>query len=175
MKRIKLIGKIAAAVLFAVCFIIVNTVYPAPKVVEAAMNEEVESDGIAYTAVECTEMSRELADKYYSADRAKLGDDVTYLVKMHVKNVSDDIKKMSLGGFAIARNDYANFSSLALFMDINDDDISLYLEKGEEKEFTLTFTIHQVNFTDKQWENIRDSKFKLVLSLHPQKTIINLS
>lgn len=175
MKRIKVIAGGVVAAVFIICFVTVNTIYPAPIVTEAAMNEEVEVGGIAYMALECTEMSRELADKYYSGNRAKLGDDVTYLVKMHVKNVSDAVKKMSLGGFAIARNDYANFSDFVLFMDINDDDISLYLEKGEEKEFTLTFTIHQVNFTDKQWQDIRNSKFQLVLSLHPQKTVINLS
>ena len=71
---------------------------------------------------------------------------------------------------------YAQGVDMVRFMELNDADIKkrFVMNPGDTFTCTLPYMIPKVNFTDKQWKELENSQFKLILSLYPVKREILL-
>ena len=173
-KYIKYVMIIVALITIIMCIIRINRKYPNPTTTYVSMNENINIENIKYKVVNVDFLSKEKSDEYYKENRGILGDEITYLIHIKIANEGDSEEKLSLGSFSLAKKDYATFPDFEVFLKLNDLENGMILKPGEEKEYILPYTIHQINQSDKQWEHIKDSKFMLILNLYPDKAAIKL-
>lgn len=168
--KTKLFLKISLSVVFliwAILFLVINHKYKSPNIIES--DYQVYHNGISYELLD-VEVKKNVDEE---ALNDGLGENIEYVITVKVNNTSE-AQKIDLSEVVLYRTDYSNCVALDYYYDENED-VSLYLEAGEEKIYKFPFIIYQNLFTDKQWKNIENSDWKLLLNLYPEKIMLDIS
>lgn len=163
-------------------YIYINNKYPSPIVEEHKLNEEVEYNGVKITAKEFKILNDKelekmnLPDNTFSKEYDE-GKMKVLLVKLNVKNDSNEVKNIESYMFSISTLQWCTGPDMKVFNVINGDNstMNLNLKPGEEATNDYPYVIVADSFTDKFWSNLENEKFKLVLNLYPINKSINLN
>ena len=158
---------IVLAIVWIVLFIRINKEFPSSNVCEYGINQTISYDGIEYEVLNVEKQRTEKSQNLWN-------DSITYTVTIRIKNNSNEDRKLEMSKFIFTRLDYANSSDLALYEEANPEGVFLDFEEGEEKIVKFPFLVTSNLFTKKQWENIEESDWKLLLNLYPDKVMIDL-
>ncbi|WP_430830405.1 hypothetical protein [Clostridium ihumii] len=163
-------------------YIYINNKYPSPIVEEHKLNEAVEYNGVKITAKEFKILNDKelekmnLPDNTFSKEYDE-GKMKVLLVKLNVKNDSNEVKNIESYMFSISTLQWCTGPDMKVFNVINGDNstMNLNLKPGEEATNDYPYVIVADSFNDKFWSNLENEKFKLVLNLYPINKSINLN
>ncbi len=99
------------------------------------------------------------------------------LTELHIKNISSKNLNIEVFPFTLESIGFSNGINLELFNALNGGDAVMNpeLKPNEEITLQLPFTMIEEQFTKKDWNNVNERTFELVLSLYPVKKTIVLN
>lgn len=157
----------------------INTRFPQTVISSTRLGDETELNGLKLKATSCEMLpykSIKENEELYSVI-AKYDTGEVNLIKacLTIKNNSDKEAELPLYDVIFQSNDWANAVNLEVFKYFNTDkSLSVKLESGESTDVVLPSLLHKAQFSSKAWDKIEDRDFSLVLSLYPQKRIIEM-
>lgn len=98
------------------------------------------------------------------------------MVDAKIKNISSVSTKIRLYEFVLQNKVWSNGVNPELFFELNPENIDLecILEAKTEISVKIPFVIYDFQVKDKQWKELKESKFDLVLSVYPYRKVIHI-
>ncbi len=161
---------ILCAAIVSVLIVRVNVKYPNSKICKINKGETVEFNSLLYKIEESNFYTKEQTLEYWPNET--FDDYYGYYIKIEIENIGSENHKIELSDFQLVSDiAFTQAVDLQVFLDINDKNIreKMTLKKGDSVTCILPFLIVKNNFTAHQWENLKNEKYRLVLSLYPSK------
>ena len=94
-----------------------------------------------------------------------------------IADMRDNSKTVQLSDFTLVTDTYNQAADLTRYAYFNSPEemVKTHNNIGDKKEVCLIFTIPKIQFTDKQWDEMKISDFKLHISRYPVIKEIRLS
>lgn len=175
------------AVLSTFRIINLNQAYPNPAIFSHKMGNQIKGGDIALTfydfqlksGVAFRQSYPDYNDNVLNKDMTPVRDDQRYVlsVNVNVKNESDKEAKISLVQICAESLSWSNGIDGELYRLVNPtsrDPMRIVLQPYEEKEITLPYTLYALQFSEKDWKDIEQRCFDLVLSYYPVRNIVIL-
>ncbi len=179
MKKVKyrfniilLIGILIFTTLFIIRFRYINNKYPQPITEEYNLNEIVNCGGCEIVVQECQWLSdKEIRDLDIGKDNLSDEETKAILVKVKVKNTSNEEKNIEAYLFEAESLDWHNGLNLGIATAINGENSSLNLNLAPNEEVTriLAYSMVSPQYNSDEWAHVKEREFKLVMSLYPVK------
>lgn len=109
---------------------------------------------------------KEIEEQYGKDVAGEYEDGKLLVVQCNIKNTSEDECNLAMYQFELETTGW----STAIAADLmKENEMSDTVEPNEEKEVTLLYSLFDVSFTDKQWEQIEKKEFFLTQYNYPDK------
>lgn len=179
-RKIKIVIYVLGGILlgvFLVCFLMINSKYKNPTVLSKEIGETVDYSNLQFLVVNSGFIPQAQVNELWTKELDIFAGCKGYYVTVTVSNTGTEEKKLSLGNFELVSDAWINGVDMEKFLMLNSEDVKqkFLLKPGDTITCTLPFLIVKENFTNRQWEQIEQRKFELVLSLYPFKRVIELS
>lgn len=154
----------------------VNKKYPSPTVMAVDISQELLINDnnlkVKATEFEVKEIDDLLPDHSipfnYNAN-SKIA-----IVKLNVKNVSDNNESFDLTSLVLTTNGWKNGLFLDLFMKLNPDYYSV-INPDESIDIIVPYAMLDYQFEKSIWEKINEQHFRIVFQVYPENKYINLN
>lgn len=175
-------GSVLLIIILIGCLIRYNNLneqYQPPTYENYKQNQVVSYNSFAIKASEFEVMNEEdiqdLGPVYEDVTTIDGSSIKSIVTEVRIKNPSSQQMKLEVYPFVIESGGYSNGIDADLFHVLNKDEATMIpvLDAGEEITLQLPFTMIESQFTDKDWDNIENREFNLVLSLYPVKKTIS--
>lgn len=164
-----------------------NKDYPNPVVIEHSLNEKIDGGNISLTVLDSSmvynsyikQLFPEYVDYTENSDGTKVTDEQirVLLIKTKLTNNSDAEQKFSLVQMNAESLIWANGIDGGLYPLLNPDNnnpMGVTIPPNKDIEVILPYTIYDLQFQKKDWEEIDNRHFDLAISYYPVKHIVNL-
>ena len=156
----------------------INRQFPQAKKVEKNTGEDMQLEQDILIRVEKITFSEVKNYKKYITKgiRALGGNAKILVVDAKIKNISSVSTKISLYEFVLQNKVWSNGVNPELFLELNPENIDLecILDAKTEIRVKIPFVIYDFQVKDKQWKELKGSKFDLVLSVYPYRKVIHI-
>jgi len=178
-----------SSIILIVCFLFIgrysalNSAYPDPPVISAGIGEDLEIGDFVFSINNWEwhngDVVHELIPDYiarydsdgssYSSEKIRI-----ILVEVFIMNNSDEDMTVDLSSFAFESGAWHNQWDCVLFEELNKDNPSLYVDIEHKQKVAITFpiTMYDDQFTSKDWRNIENRAFSIVLTTYPYKYVL---
>ncbi|HIZ20631.1 MAG TPA: hypothetical protein H9674_07210 [Firmicutes bacterium] len=161
---------LCAAAVFIAGYIRVNRAYPPAEVENVPVGETAVLRGIEISPQNfellTAEQINEAAPGYLETQSVRGEDIRLLLVAVHLKNTSQEEKRADVVSFSAQGRAWRNGLNLDLFYHFNEDP-NTTLEPGEEKTLILPFEVLRMHFWERDWQQIDEWPFEVVINLYP--------
>lgn len=142
MKKIYLGMIMILAVLYAVRFWYVNSLFPQEEYISTGMHEIITNHGLEYR-VENLELisAEEYAESYGNTDTFDAGETVA-VTTLKVQNTSSKIKRTNLLDFVLTKGSWSNGTDLYSLYDMNGDTFDGTIQPGEVQELRIATCVN---------------------------------
>lgn len=141
---------------------------------------------VPYDGLEIYVDSFEIADQEeviskFNLEKDGLSLDMTpqkvLFAKIHIKNTTEETKRINIFNFTVESGALSNAPAIDYMMQMNAEPASRpEIAPGEEYEEWIAATfIESMLRTPKDWENLADRDFLLVISVNPKKVALKLN
>lgn len=127
-------------------------------------------------------LESEKLNKIYENAFGKLLEQECMLVYINIENNTTEEKRIELGSFVLQSGAYKNMVIMEVYQEVNQGYITNgkittnpIIEAESSFKCILTYTIPKVQYTNKQWEKVREDKYQLVVTLYPVKRYFELN
>lgn len=163
---IVLIGVYVAAVCYQ------SYTYPAPLLERVHSGEVITFDEYDYKVVESSFLSEEDVERFWKNDIESFGEVRVLYVKLQFQRIAEkteNSKIIQMSDFTLVSDTYNQAPDLERFSYFNSPEelMKTHNNIGDSKEICLVFTIPKVQFTDKQWENMKVADYRIHISRYP--------
>lgn len=146
--------------------------YPAPLLERVHSGEVIIFDEYNYKVVESDFLTEEEVERFWKDDIESFGEVKVLYVKLQFERIapkSENSRIIQMSDFTLVSDTYNQASDLERFYYFNSPEelMKTHNNVGESKEVCLVFTIPKVQFTDKQWEDMKAVDYRLHISRYP--------
>lgn len=154
----------------AVCY--QSYTYPAPLLERVHSGEVITFDEYDYKVVESGFVPEKDVERFWENDIESFGEVRVLYVKLQFERIAEkteNSKIIQMSDFTLVSDTYNQASDLERFYYFNSPEelMKTHDNIGDSKEVCLVFTIPKVQFTDKQWENMKLVDYRLHISRYP--------
>lgn len=175
-------GILAFVVVFAVRFVQVNTRYPAPSYRSVEPGEvETSKSGLEYSISDAYFLPPEEITALYDAidpDQALYTRHIpgeqeeVIMVEMTIHNPTNEIKEFGVPT-NLESEAWSNGLNSPMYAYLNPE-AEEPLKSGESITVKMPFMVSYLHFKPSQWKTVRDREYQLMLSLYPEKVVMEL-
>lgn len=146
--------------------------YPAPLLEHVHSGETITFDEYDYKVVESSFLSEEDVERFWKNDIESFGEVRVLYVKLQFQRIAEkteNSKIIQMSDFTLVSDTYNQAPDLERFSYFNSPEelMKTHNNIGDSKEICLVFTIPKVQFTDKQWEDMKMVDYKIHISRYP--------
>lgn len=146
--------------------------YPAPLLERVYSGEVIIFDEYDYKVVESGFVPEKDVERVWENDIESFGEVRVLYVKLQFQRIAEkteNSKIIQMSDFTLVSDTYNQASDLERFYYFNSPEelMKTHDNIGDSKEVCLVFTIPKVQFTDKQWENMKVVDYRLHISRYP--------
>ncbi|MGN0320119.1 MAG: hypothetical protein ACI4D1_04330 [Lachnospira sp.] len=154
--------------------------YPDPVLESVEAGEEITFDEYKYNVIEAGFVKEEDVHRLWEKDIQSLEDVRVVYVRFELERIADmrdNSKTVQLSDFTLVTDTYNQAADMTRYAYFNSPEemVKTHNNIGDKKEVCLIFTIPKIQFTDKQWDEMKISDFKLHISRYPVIKEIRLS
>lgn len=146
--------------------------YPAPLLEHVHSGEVITFGEYDYKVVESSFLSEEDVERFWKSDIESFGEVRVLYVKLQFQRIAEkteNSKIIQMSDFTLVSDTYNQAPDLERFSYFNSPEelIKTHNNIGDSKEICLVFTIPKVQFTDKQWEDMKVADYRIHISRYP--------
>lgn len=146
--------------------------YPAPLLEHVHSGEVITFGEYDYKVVESSFLSEEDVERFWKSDIESFGEVRVLYVKLQFQRIAEkteNSKIIQMSDFTLVSDTYNQAPDLERFSYFNSPEelMKTHNNIGDSKEICLVFTIPKVQFTDKQWEDMKVADYRIHISRYP--------
>jgi len=154
----------------AICY--QSYTYPDPLLERVDSGEVITFDTYDYKVVESGFVPEKDVEALWENDIEAFGEARVIYVKLQFERIAkktENSRVIQMSDFTLVSDTYNQAGDLERFPYFNSPDelMKTHDNIGDSKEICLIFTIPKVQFTDKQWENMKVADYRLHISRYP--------
>ena len=108
----------------------------------------------------------------YGATQFNEFDYLCYILELQVTNPTEETKRVAITNGYLQTGAWQNGIAAEVFQELNADWEGSELDPGETLTAYLPYVMFDFQFTEEQWQHMKERSFEWVIQLYPEKHVV---